>query len=73
MSRAPVPDRAQALYARPMGGMTWQVVARLLLGALAFCGAWLWLGDGERILGPVVIVLAVAGLWALGRPDRPHD
>jgi len=31
--------------------MTWQVVARLLLGALAFCGAWLWLGDGERILG----------------------
>jgi hypothetical protein len=38
---------------------------RLILAALAFCGVWLWLGDGERVLGPVVIVVAVTGLWAL--------
>jgi hypothetical protein len=38
---------------------------RMILAALAFAGVWLWVGDGERILGPVVIVVAVAGLWAL--------
>jgi hypothetical protein len=38
---------------------------RMILAALAFAGVWLWLGDGERILGPVVIVVAVTGLWAL--------
>jgi hypothetical protein len=39
---------------------------RMILAALAFAGVWLWVGDGERILGPVVIVVAVTGLWALG-------
>jgi hypothetical protein len=39
--------------------------ARMILAAFAFGGVWLWLGDGERILGPVVIVIAVSGLWAL--------
>jgi hypothetical protein len=38
---------------------------RLILAALAFSGVWLWVGDGETILGPVVIVVAVMGLWAL--------
>ncbi|HKY23598.1 MAG TPA: hypothetical protein VJM07_00470 [Gaiella sp.] len=38
---------------------------RMILAALAFSGVWLWVGDGERILGPVVIVIAVTGLWAL--------
>ena len=38
---------------------------RMILAALAFSGVWLWVGDGERILGPVVIVIAVIGLWAL--------
>jgi hypothetical protein len=38
---------------------------RLILAALAFAGVWLWVGDGERVLGPVVIVVAVTGLWAL--------
>ena len=38
---------------------------RLILAALAFSGVWLWLGDGETVLGPVVIVVAVIGLWAL--------
>ena len=38
---------------------------RLILAALAFSGVWLWLGDGERVLGPLVIVIAVIGLWAL--------
>ena len=38
---------------------------RLILAALAFSGVWLWLGDGERVLGPLVIVIAVMGLWAL--------
>ena len=37
----------------------------MILAALAFSGVWLWVGDGERILGPVVIVVAVMGLWAL--------
>src|SRR6188472_4340561 len=59
------------LYARPMRRTSWVVAVRLLLGALAFCGAWLWLGDGERILGPVVLVVAVTGLWALSRTERP--
>lgn len=38
---------------------------RMILAALAFAGVWLWVGDGERILGPLVIVIAVTGLWAL--------
>ena len=38
---------------------------RMILAALAFSGVWLWIGYGERILGPVVIVVAVMGLWAL--------
>lgn len=38
---------------------------RLILAALAFSGVWLWVGDGETVLGPVVIVVAVIGLWAL--------
>ena len=36
-----------------------------ILAALAFSGVWLWLGDGERVIGPLVIVIAVMGLWAL--------
>ncbi|HEX6725421.1 MAG TPA: hypothetical protein VF073_09295, partial [Gaiella sp.] len=63
--------RRQPLYARPMRGTSWVVGIRLVLGALAFCGAWLWLGDGERILGPVVVVVALTGLWVLSRPERP--
>ncbi len=55
---------------RRMRAATWVVAIRLLLGALAFCGAWLWLGDGEHVLGPIVIVIAVTGLWALSRPWR---
>ena len=38
---------------------------KLILAALGFSGVWLWLGDGERVLGPLVIVIAVMGLWAL--------
>ena len=38
---------------------------KMILAGLAFAGVWLWFGDGERILGPVVIVVAVTGLWAL--------
>jgi hypothetical protein len=38
---------------------------KMILAALGFAGVWLWLGDGERILGPIVIVVAVMGLWAL--------
>ena len=64
--------RRLRLYARPMRGTSWVVAVRLVLGALAFCGAWLWLGDGERILGPVVLVVAVTGLWAFSRPERPR-
>ena len=47
--------------------------SRMILAALAFSGVWLWVGDGERVLGPVVIVIAVSGLWALsfiGRSDK---
>jgi hypothetical protein len=40
-------------------------VLRLVLAALAFAGIWLWLGDGERVLGPLVILIAVMGLGAL--------
>jgi hypothetical protein len=50
-----------------MRAATWIVAARLILGALAFCGAWLWFGDGEHVLGPLLIVVAVTGLWALSR------
>jgi len=39
--------------------------ARMILAGLAFSGVWLWVGDGERVLGPLVIVIAVIGLWAL--------
>ncbi len=38
---------------------------KLILAAFAFSGVWLWLGDKERVLGPLVIVIAVMGLWAL--------
>ena len=55
-----------------MRGTSWVVAVRVVLGALAFCGAWLWLGDGERILGPIVLVVAVTGLWAFSRPERPR-
>jgi hypothetical protein len=66
--RARRPDAARRrLYARWMRAATWIVAARLLLGALAFCGAWLWFGDGEHVLGPLLIVVAVTGLWALSR------
>ena len=44
---------------------SWMNAIRLVLAALAFSGVWLWLGDGERVLGPLVIVIAVMGLWAL--------
>jgi hypothetical protein len=44
---------------------SWMNAGRMILAALAFAGVWLWVGDGERILGPVVIVIAVMGLWAL--------
>ena len=44
---------------------SWMRATRMILAALAFSGVWLWVGDGERILGPVVIVVAVMGLWAL--------
>jgi hypothetical protein len=44
---------------------SWMRAARMILAALAFSGVWLWVGDGERVLGPVVIVVAVIGLWAL--------
>ncbi len=44
---------------------SWMNAVRLVLAALAFSGVWLWVGDGEDVLGPVVIVVAVTGLWAL--------
>jgi hypothetical protein len=44
---------------------SWLRAIRMVLAALAFCGVWLWVGDGERVLGPIVIVVAVTGLWAL--------
>jgi hypothetical protein len=44
---------------------SWMNAIRLILAALAFSGVWLWVGDGEDVLGPVVIVVAVTGLWAL--------
>jgi hypothetical protein len=34
-------------------------------GVVAFAGIWLWVGDGMRLLGPAVIVVAVGGLWVL--------
>jgi hypothetical protein len=37
----------------------------MVLAALAFAGIWLWVGDGMRLLGPAVIVVAVGGLWVL--------
>jgi hypothetical protein len=52
---------------------SWMRAIRMILAALAFSGVWLWVGDGERILGPLVIVVAVSGLWALswvGRSDK---
>ena len=48
-----------------MSRAAWTTALKLILGALAFCGVWLWVGDGEHVLGPVVIVVAVTGLWAL--------
>ena len=48
-----------------MRKVSWMRAGRMILAALAFSGVWLWVGDGERILGPVVIVIAVLGLWAL--------
>ena len=66
---SPVPPDARSMLRR-MSAATWVLAIRLILGALAFCGAWLWLGDGERVLGPLVIVAAVMGLWALRRPTK---
>ena len=40
-------------------------VLRLVLAALAFAGIWLWLGDGLRVLGPLIVLIAVIGLGAL--------
>ena len=57
--------RRQPLYARTMRTTSMMRAVRLILAALAFSGVWLWLGDGERVLGPLVIVIAVMGLWAL--------
>ena len=48
-----------------MRKVSWMLAGRLILAALAFSGVWLWVGDGEDVLGPVVIVVAVTGLWAL--------
>ena len=53
------------VYARTMRKVSWMRAGRMILAALAFSGVWLWVGDGERILGPIVIVIAVMGLWAL--------
>ena len=44
---------------------SWMRAIRMILAALAFSGVWLWAGDGETVLGPLVIVIAVSGLWAL--------
>ena len=53
------------VYARTMRRVSWMRAGRMILAALAFSGVWLWVGDGERILGPIVIVIAVMGLWAM--------
>ena len=34
---------------------------RVLLAGLALSGVWLWVGDGERVLGPLVIVVGAEG------------
>jgi hypothetical protein len=57
--------RRSRVYARTMRKVSWMRAGRMILAALAFSGVWLWVGDGERILGPIVIVIAVMGLWAL--------
>ena len=57
--------RQPDVYARAMRKPSVMRAIRMILAALAFAGVWLWVGDGERILGPVVIVVAVTGLWAL--------
>ena len=44
---------------------SWMRATRMILAALAFSGVWLWAGDGETVLGPLVIIVAVSGLWAL--------
>lgn len=44
---------------------SWMRATRMILAALAFSGVWLWAGDGETVLGPLVIIIAVSGLWAL--------
>ena len=46
--------------------------ARMVLAGLAFAGVWLWVGDGMRLLGPAVIVVAVTGLWVLSLVE-PSD
>jgi hypothetical protein len=51
---------------------SWLRATRMVLAALAFAGVWLWLGDGMTLLGPTVIVVAVTGLWVLGRV-QPSD
>ena len=56
--------RRRRLYARRMGLDTLRVL-RLVLAALAFAGIWLWLGDGLRVLGPLIVLIAVIGLGAL--------
>jgi hypothetical protein len=58
--------RRRPIYARRVRLDTLNIV-RLVLGALAFAGVWLWLGDGERVLGPLMILIAAMGLWALTR------
>ena len=50
-----------SVYARTMRRGSVMRATRMILAALAFAGVWLWVGDGERILGPVVIVVAVTG------------
>ena len=65
--------RRPRIYIRAMRKASWMRAIRMILAALAFSGVWLWVGDGERILGPLVIVIAVSGLWALswvGRADK---
>lgn len=58
-------ESRRRLYARRMRSASMMRAVRLILAALAFSGVWLWVGDGETVLGPVVIVVAVIGLWAL--------
>jgi hypothetical protein len=65
-------ESRRRLYARPMRSGSMKRAVRLILAALAFSGVWLWLGDGETILGPVVIVVAVIGLWALSWVESSH-